>query len=160
MLARRSEEIRFQESPASVLRNNPVRAASQISPLLSTATELMENSGSSGLLGSQLSPPLTETATIFLPVTATTLPATPMLTGTPTAGSDSCFHDSLESVLTNKPVEVAANHLSAASSRTLMRAVSSLEGVVRRGFFFGTASLPPESTLRGTHFDAFGLSTK
>src|SRR5436305_7447536 len=102
--ARRSDETFFHESPASVLRKSPVRAASQTSPLLSTATELMEKSASRVLVGSQLSPPLTETATVLRPAIATILPATLILTGTPMLGSDSARHDVPESALTNSVV--------------------------------------------------------
>src|SRR5260370_21228328 len=66
-LARRSEKIRFQESPMSVLRNTPSRAASQMLPEDSTATELMLKSSYKDLGGSQLSPPLTDTASALRP---------------------------------------------------------------------------------------------
>src|SRR5579864_9452555 len=136
--ARRSDEIFFHESPASVLRKSPVRAASQTSPLLSTATELMEKSASSVLVGSQLSPPLTETATMLWPAIATTLPATLMLTGTPIPGIDSCRQLSPESELTSRALEVAANHLGPAISSTLTRDARSF-AAVRLGLFLAVA---------------------
>src|SRR6185312_6958745 len=125
MSARCSEGTCFQESPASVLRKSPVRAASQTSPVLSTATEFMEKPGSNVFVGSQLSPPLTETATLLRPAIATTLPATLMLTGTPMPGKDSDRHVTPESELTKSAVDVAANHLSAPNSRTVTRGASS-----------------------------------
>ena len=55
-----------------------------------------------GLVGSQLWPPLTETATALRPATATTLPETPMLTGPLTPGSVSRRQLSPEFELTNR----------------------------------------------------------
>src|ERR1051326_820348 len=161
MLARRSDEMRFPESPASVLRKSPVRVASQMSPLLSTATELMANSGPRGFDGSQLSPPLTETATMLLPAIATTLPATLMLTGTPTPGIDSCRQLSPESELISRALEVAANHLGPAISRTLTRAASSFAAAAWLGPFLADAtSALPARRLRGIHLAAFNRSEK
>src|SRR5580698_10237100 len=112
ILASRSDKTRFHESPASVLRKSPPRAPSQMSPVLSTATELIPNSGSRGLEGNQLSPPLTETTTIFCPATATTLPATLMLPGTPIPGKDSCCQLAPAFAVTKRPDAVAAIHFS------------------------------------------------
>src|SRR5438270_4114972 len=136
--ARRSDETFFQESPASVLRKSPVRAASQTSPLLSTATELMEKSASKVFVGSQLSPPLTETATVFRPAIATIFPATLMLTGTPMPGSDSARHVAPESELTKSALEAAANHFSAPSSKTVTRGAGSGSVVVWAEVFLST----------------------
>src|SRR5579864_3000088 len=158
--ARRSDEIFFHESPASVLRKSPVRAASQTSPLLSTATELMEKSASRVLVGSQLSPPLTETATALRPAIATTLPATLMLTGTPIPGSDSARQVAPESELTKSAVDVAANHLSEPNSRTVMRGASSLVAAARAGVFLSAAAACgfARGKSRGIHRDAFAGS--
>src|SRR5262245_7581565 len=110
MLERRSEVIRFQESPASVLRKSPPRDASQISPVALIASALMTNSGSSGLVaGSQLSPPFTETVMALRLAMATILPETLMLVGAATPGRTSFCHEAPESVLTKNPVAVAAN---------------------------------------------------
>src|SRR5437899_12931786 len=151
MLASRSHETCFHVSPASVLRNNPARAASQMSPRLSTATALMANSGSIGLDGNQLSPPFTETATVLRPAIATTLPATLMLMGTLEPASVSCRQLSPESVLTYRPVELAANQRSPANSKTLTRALSSFGTGGRGAFFFAAAgsAAPGRSVLRG-----------
>src|SRR5207344_2424409 len=118
-----------------------------------TATELMANSGSSGLDGSQLSPPLTETATMLLPAIATTLPATLMLTGTPIPGIDSCRQLSPESELISSALEVAANDLGPAISRTLTRAVISFAAAWL--FLAGATSALPARALRGAHLAPF-----
>src|SRR5690242_8281747 len=108
-LERRSEVIRFQVSPRSVLRKMPSRAASQMvpAPLLSTETELMMKSGSRGFGLSQLSPPFTETAMAFLPVTTTILSADAIevMYGT----DKSCFRQFCPaSSLVKSPADVAA----------------------------------------------------
>src|SRR5450432_2488300 len=72
----RSEVTRFQVSPTSLLRKIPSRAASQMFPLVSTDTELMMKSGSSGLGVSQRSPAFTETAITFRFATTTMRSAT------------------------------------------------------------------------------------
>src|SRR5262249_34244501 len=134
MLARRSVVIRFQESPASVLRKSPAREASQISPVASIASELMTNSGSSGLVaGSQLSPPFTETATALRLAIANILPETLMLVGAATPGTFSLCHEAPASVLTKNPVAVAANQRLSVTSSAVMRVFSSLSGVGRAG---------------------------
>src|SRR5438309_9333476 len=138
--ARCNDEIVFLESPASVLRNSPERAPSQTSPRLSMVTELMKKSASRVFVGSQLSPPLTETATVLRPAIAAILPATLMLTGTPMPGSDSGRHVAPESELTKSALEVAANHFSAPSSKTVTRGAGSGAVARRVEVFLSTAT--------------------
>src|SRR6185312_3980180 len=159
MSASRSDETFFHVSPASVLRKSPVRTASQTSPVLSTATELTEKSASSVFVGSQLSPPLTETATVLRPAIATTLPATLMLTGTPMPGNDSARHVTPESELTKSAFDVAANHLSAPSSRTVTRGASSFVVLAWAEVFLSIAACGfVVGRSRGIQRDAFAGS--
>src|SRR5258707_15668974 len=121
-----------------------------------TATELMTNSAPSGCVGSQLSPPLTQTATALRPAIATILPATPMLTGAATPGSVSLRQVSPKSGLTNRAVAVAANHRLPVSSKTLMRVSISLGALGWTGFFFVAAPslLTGVTGLRNRHLEA------
>src|SRR5215472_8886638 len=161
MLESRNVVFFFQESPASVLRNKPARDANQMSPRASIATELMVNSGSRGFVaGSQLSPPLTETATALRFAIATILPATLMLVGPGTPGISSLTHVSPESTLEKRPVAVAANHRLSVTFRAVMRVFNSLAGVGRTGFLTATTgrSAGLVTGVRAIHTDAPAFS--
>src|SRR6185312_9523018 len=118
----RREITRFQVSPTSLLRNIPSRAASQMVPVVSTATELMTKSGASGFGVSQLSPPFTDTAMALRLAATSMFPDIARLLTYLRFGRSCLCQVSPASELTSKPDEVAAYHLLPASSRLLMRA--------------------------------------
>src|SRR6185437_14524601 len=107
-LDNRRDMIRFQVSPTSLLRKIPSRAASQMFPVASTATELIPKSGASGLGANQLSPPFTETAIAFLLAATTIFPATDRLLTYFRFGRSALCHTWPASVLTSRPSEEAA----------------------------------------------------
>src|SRR5579859_84316 len=129
-----------------------------MSPLTLTVTELIAKSDSNGRHGSQLSPPLTETAIVFRPATATIFPEALMLAGETTPGSTSFRHVSPESELEKNPFAVAANHRSALLSTARIRVFNSAAIELRSACRLPDAPFLPASAVRAVHADAPGLS--
>src|SRR6185437_15491777 len=103
MFDNRSEITRFQVSPRSLLQNIPSRAASQMVPVESTATELIRKSGASGLGVSHVSPPFTETASALRFAATAMLPESARLVTYFKVGRFLGIHVPPASLLTNTP---------------------------------------------------------
>src|SRR5579859_420097 len=129
-----------------------------MSPLALTETELMRKSASKGRHGSQLSPPLTETAIVFRPATATIFPKALMLAGELTPGSASLRHVSPASELEKKPFAVAANQRSALLSSARIRVFNSEITLLRAACLPAGAPFFAGSAVRAIQAAAPGLS--